>query len=95
MKFMKSFCHALHRQSMQSWSLLLCHGRFLFHFCAESEFYPGLHALDRRDSHIQYMTYMALLGTEVGLRDGTQGGGDCRGGQTTVWPARLWILSGR
>ena len=31
---------------------------------------------------IYSMTYMALLGTEVGLRDGT-GSGDCRGGQTT------------
>ena len=30
-----------------------------FHFCAESEFYPGLHALDRRDSHIQYDLYGA------------------------------------
>ncbi len=58
------------------------HGRFLFHFCAESEFYPGIHALDRRDSHIQHDLY-GTAGNRGGSKRWHPGSGDCRGGQTT------------
>ena len=78
----KSFCLRYIGRVCSHGRCFCGHGRFLFHFCAESEFYPGLHALDRRDSHIQYDLYGAA-GNRGGSKRWHPGSGDCRGGQTT------------